>query len=175
LTKYYITHNNYMEENNSHPLIVRWLDNVIEIPERLRTIDAIKDLTEKTRGRFSVHSYTLQELWALLGESKPIDATHIPYIDLIGTIQTRHTLLIQLMSHNRWRILCLLDMVKKWWSALETGPEWQTGIFHTGTRLALGQIAEQYIVHHDDTVEIRDLIKKQKEQQDHTAWRDRTF
>lgn len=175
LTKYYIIHNNSMPENNSHPLIVRWPNNIIEIPERLQSIDAIKHITNITRGRFSTQYYTLQEVWLLLGAWEPIDAHSIPSLDLIKTIQTRHTILLQLLAHKRWKILCLLDMVQKWWSTLETTDEWQTGIFHTGSRLPLGRIASQYLVYDDQEVEIPTLLEKQKQQPDIIAWRDRSF
>lgn len=164
-----------MEEKNSHPLIVRWPNNIIEIPERLQSIDAIKNITDTTRGRFSAQRYTIQEVWLLLGEWEPIDAHSIASLDLIETIRSQHTILVQLLAHKRWKILCLLEMVKKWWSALETTPEGQIGIFHTGSRLSLGPIASQYLIPDDQEVEITTLIKSQKKQPDIIAWRDRNF
>jgi len=164
-----------MNEKASYPLVVRWPNKTVEIPERLHTIDSVKNLLNKTHWRFSAQSYTLQEVQALLGASEVIDATHIPYLDLIESIRRQHTILIQLLSHKRWKILCLLDMVEKWWSALEQKPEWQVGIFHTGSHLSLGCIPAQYLMQDNKNVSISALVEIQKIQPDIIAWRNSNF
>lgn len=164
-----------MNETAAYALVVRWPDKTVEIPERLHAIDTVKDLLNKTHWRFSAQNYSIQEIWLLLWERDPIDVSNNERLDLLETAQSWHTILIQLLSHKRWKILCLLDMVQKWWSALEQKSEWQVGIFHTGTHLSLGRIPEQYLMQDNTNVVISALVERQKIQPDIIAWRNRNF